>query len=254
MSITALPMPPGGIDRATYDYLFRVTEQLNLALANLGAENFAPESAARTIMSGDLSEGQRQEMQSALASLKSLIIKTADAAEAEIETLETQLKSRYVAASDFGAYQEKIAAQLTATAEQIEQAIAYYAEMEDALHGVSEEFDAYTVEVQGYIRQGIIGYDGAAPVIGIAIGRDLRVTGAQETVDGKVYNVIDTSSNMSVWTPERLAFYINGTEAAYFSNGALYAGTVIVQQKLVVGQNKWQIDHASGLTIKWIGT
>ena len=134
------------------------------------------------------------------------------------------------------------------------QAIAYYAEMEDALHGVSEEFDAYTVEVQGYIRQGIIGYDGAAPVIGIAIGRDLRVTGAQETVDGKTYNVIDTSSNMSVWTPERLAFYINGTEAAYFSNGALYAGTVIVQQKLVVGQNKWQIDHASGLTIKWIGT
>ena len=80
------------------------------------------------------------------------------------------------------------------------------------------------------------------------------MTGAQETVDGKTYNVIDTSSNMSVWTPERLAFYINGTEAAYFSNGALYAGTVIVQQKLVVGQNKWQIDHASGLTIKWIGT
>ena len=168
MSITALPMPPGGIDRATYDYLFRVTEQLNLALANLGAENFAPESAARTILKGDLSEGQRKEMQSALASLKSLIIKTADAAEAEIETLETQLKSRYVAASDFGAYQEEIAAQLTATAEQIEQAIAYYAEMEDALHGVSEEFDAYTVEVQGYIRQGIIGYDGAAPVIGIS--------------------------------------------------------------------------------------
>ena len=254
MSLNTLPMPPGGIDRATYDYLYRVTEQLNLALANLGAENFAPESAARTILKGDLSEGQRQEMQSALASLKSLIIKTADAVQAEMQVLETSLESKYVAVSDFGTYQEDIAARLTATAESIEQAISYYAALSDALGGVSDEFNAYTVEVAGYIRQGIIGYDGAAPVIGIAIGRDLRVTGAQETVDGKTYNVIDTSSNMSVWTPERLAFYINGTEAAYFSNGALYAGTVIVQQKLVVGQNKWQIDHASGLTIKWIGT
>ena len=254
MSITALPMPPGGIDRATYDYLYRVTEQLNLALANLGAENFAPESAARQVLSGGMSGEQKETLERALGNLKSLIIKTADAVQAEMQVLETSLESRYVAVSDFGTYQEDIAAQLTATAEKIEQAISYYAEMEDALHGVSEEFDAYTVEVAGYIRQGIIGYDGAAPVIGIAIGRDLRVTGAQETVDGKVYNVIDTSSNMSVWTPERLAFYINGTEAAYFSNGALYAGTVIVQQKLVVGQNKWQIDHASGLTIKWIGT
>lgn len=234
-------------------YLYQLTAELQHALSNLGVENFPAGSAARQVLSGGMSDSQRQTMEAGLGNLKSLIIKTADAVQAEMQVLETSLESKYVAVSDFGAYQEDIAARLTATAASIEQAISYYAALSDALGGVSDEFDAYTVEVQGYIRQGIIGYEDAVPVIGIAIGRDLSVTGAQETVDGKVYDVIDTSSNMSVWTPDKLAFYINGTEAAYFSNGALYVGTVIVQQKLVVGQNRWQIDHENGLAIKWIG-
>lgn len=253
MSLNTLPMPPGGIDRTVYDYLYRVTEQLNLALTNLGTENFAADSAARQVLAGGMSEEQQKTMAAGLGNLKSLIIKTAQTVQAEMQVLETSLESKYVAVSDFGAYQENIAAQLTATAEKIEQAISYYAALSDALGGVSDEFEAYTVEVAGYIRQGIIGYEDAVPVIGIAIGRDLTVTGAQETVDGTTYDVIDTSSNMSVWTPDKLAFYINGTEAAYFSNGALYVGTVIVETKLVLGQNKWQIDHANGLSIKWIG-
>ena len=253
MSLNTLPMPPGWIDRATYDYLYRVTEQLNLALSNLSAENFAADSTARQVLSGGMSGEQKKTLESGLGNLKSLIIKTADAVQAEMQVLETSLESKYVAVSDFGAYQEDIAARLTATAASIEQAISYYAALSDALGGVSDEFDAYTVEVAGYIRQGIIGYEDAVPVIGIAIGRDLTVTGAQETVDGKTYDVIDTSSNMSVWTPDKLGFYINGTEAAYFSNGALYVGTVIVQTKLVLGQNKWQIDHANGFAVKWIG-
>lgn len=253
MSLNTLPMPPGGIDRTVYDYLYRVTEQLNLALTNLGTENFAADSAARQVLAGGMSAEQQKTMEEGLGNLKSLIIKTADAVQAEIEVLETSLESKYVAVSDFGAYQEDIAARLTATAASIEQAISYYAALSDALGGVSDEFKAYTVEVAGYIRQGIIGYEDAVPVIGIAIGRDLTVTGAQETVDGTTYDVIDTSSNMSIWTPDKLAFYINGTEAAYFSNGALYVGTVIVQTKLVLGQNKWQIDHENGFAVKWIG-
>lgn len=234
-------------------YLYQLSADLQHALSHLGAENFASDSTARQVLSGGMSGEQKETLERGLGNLKSLIIKTSDAVQAEMQVLETSLESKYVAVSDFGAYQEDIAAQLTATAASIEQAISYYAALSDALGGVSDEFEAYTVEVAGYIRQGIIGYEDAVPVIGIAIGRDLTVTGAQETVDGTTYDVIDTSSNMSVWTPDKLAFYINGAEAAYFSNGALYVGTVIVQTKLVIGQNKWQIDHANGLSIKWIG-
>ena len=249
----SLPMPPGGIEARTYSYLFQTAQALNLALSRLDESNFSEDSTARQILAGGQTAEQRKETEQGLGRLRTLIIKTADAVRAEQAALELRLQSTYVALSDFGDYQEEIDTRLTATAARIEQALSYYAELSDSLHGVSEDFDAYRVDVQGYIRQGVIGYDGAVPIIGLALGRDLRVTGAQETVDGTEYEVIDTSSNMSIWTPDKLSFYINGAEAAYFSNGALYVGTVIVKEKLVLGQDKWQITHDDGFTVRWIG-
>lgn len=249
----SLPMPPGGIEARTYSYLFQTAQALNLALSRLDESNFSEDSTARQILAGGQTAEQRKETEQGLGRLRTLIIKTADAVRAEQAALELRLQSTYVALSDFGDYQEEIDTRLTATAASIEQALSYYAELSDSLHGVSEDFDAYRIDVQGYIRQGVIGYDGAVPVIGIAMGRDLRVTGAKETVDGTEYEVIDTSSNMSIWTPDKLSFYINGTEAAYFSNGALYVGTVIIKEKLVLGQDKWQITHDDGFTVRWIG-
>lgn len=249
----SLPMPPGGIEARTYSYLFQTAQALNLALSRLDESNFSEDSTARQILAGGQTAAQRKETEQGLGRLRTLIIKTADAVRAEQAALELRLQSTYVALSDFGDYQEEIDTRLTATAARIEQALSYYAELSDSLHGVSEDFDAYRVDVQGYIRQGVIGYDGAVPIIGIAMGRDLRVTGAKETVDGTEYEVIDTSSNMSIWTPDKLSFYINGAEAAYFSNGALYVGTVVVKEKLVLGQDKWQITHDDGFTVRWIG-
>lgn len=249
----SLPMPPGGIEARTYSYLFQTAQALNLALSRLDESNFSEDSTARQILAGGQTAEQKKETEQGLGRLRTLIIKTADAVRAEQAALELRLQSTYVALSDFGDYQEEIDTRLTATAARIEQALSYYAELSDSLHGVSEDFEAYRVDVQGYIRQGVIGYDGAVPVIGIAMGRDLRVTGAKETVDGTEYEVIDTSSNMSIWTPDKLSFYINGAEAAYFSNGALYVGTVIVKEKLVLGQDKWQITHDDGFTVRWIG-
>lgn len=249
----SLPMPPGGIEARTYSYLFQTAQALNLALSRLDESNFSEDSTARQILAGGQTAEQKKETEQGLGRLRTLIIKTADAVRAEQAALELRLQSTYVALSDFGDYQEEIDTRLTATAARIEQALSYYAELSDSLHGVSEDFDAYRIDVQGYIRQGVIGYDGAVPIIGIAMGRDLRVTGAKETVDGTEYEVIDTSSNMSIWTPDKLSFYINGAEAAYFSNGALYVGTVIVKEKLVLGQDKWQITHDDGFTVRWIG-
>jgi hypothetical protein len=246
-------MPPGGIEARTYSYLFQTAQALNLALSRLDESNFSEDSTARQILAGGQTAEQKKETEQGLGRLRTLIIKTADAVRAEQAALELRLQSTYVALSDFGDYQEEIDTRLSATAARIEQALSYYAELSDSLHGVSEDFDAYRVDVQGYIRQGVIGYDGAVPIIGIAMGRDLRVTGAKETVDGTEYEVIDTSSNMSIWTPDKLSFYINGAEAAYFSNGALYVGTVIVKEKLVLGQDKWQITHDDGFTVRWIG-
>jgi len=248
MSITTLPAPPGNIDRITYDYLFRLTKQLNIALSSM------PERLQTSGALGKaVSEETKKSAQEGITALKSLIIKSADTARAEIMMLQNTLKSSYVASSDYGEFQEEINAQITETAANLDRVISYYAELNDALGGVSSEFSQYVIETEGYIRQGIIGYRNAIPVIGIAIGQDIRVTGDTETVDGQEYDVIDTSSNMSTWTPERLSFYVNGEEIAYFSNGALYAGNIIVNGKLFLSNNKWEVSHTSGFTIKWIG-
>ena len=248
-----LPMPPSGIEAQTYSYLFQTAQALNLALSRLDESNFSEDSTARQILAGGQTAAQKKETEQGLGRLRTLIIKTADAVRAEQAALELRLQSTYVALSDFGDYQEEIDTRLTATAASIEQALSYYAELSDSLHGVSEDFAAYRIDVQGYIRQGIIGYDGAVPIIGIAMGRDLQVTGAVETVNGQEYEVIDTSSNMSIWTPDKLSFYINGAEAAYFSNGALYVGTVIIKERMMIGQDKWEITHDDGLVVRWIG-
>lgn len=231
-------------------YLFQISRELETTLRTLGVED----QKTRRILSGAADAETKAEMQSGLTNLKSLILKTADLVQVEMDKLETELRSSYVASSDFGTYQEDIIQRITAMDGQIEQAIADTVTISDTLHGVSTEFDAYRIETQGYIRQGIVGYANAVPIIGIAIGQDIAVTGETETVDEVEYQVIDTSSNMSVWTPEKLSFYINGAETAYFSNGALYVGNVIVTGKLYLGEHGWEISYQNGFAIKYTGS
>lgn len=234
-------------------YLYQMSRDLNLALNNLTTENFAAGFTAKNVQDGGENKDQLgQEAKKQFSTLKSLIIKTADTVRAEIDRIETNLSSTYVAQSDFGTFTESINTQLKGTAEKLEQNIEYSATLEDNLQSVSDDFDRYVIETGGYIKQGIIGYDGAVPIIGIAIGQDIKVTGT-DTKNGKEYEIIDTSSNMSVWTPSKLAFYVNGMEAAYVSNGAFYVAEIYVLLRLFLGQQKWQISVDRGLTIKWIG-
>ena len=231
-----------------------MSRDLNLALNNLTSENFVTSAEAQKALggSGDREEQLHQETRKQMSSLKSLIIKTADTVQAEMDLLEASLASTYVAQSTFGTFAEEIHTQISATAENVQQNIDYQATLTDDLNSLGAAFDRYVVETGGYIKQGIIGYDGAVPIIGIAIGQDIKVTGT-DTKDGKEYEIIDTSSNMSVWTPSKLAFYVNGMEAAYVSNGAFYVADMYVLNRLFLGQNRWQISTDRGLTIKWIG-
>lgn len=233
-------------------YLHQLVEQLNFTFSAIEKSTGSLKTTGGSTATGEQTEAEKK-LNDSVNNLKSLIIKSANSVRAEMDQLETELGSSYVAKADFGTFQEDIHAQLTATAASIEQALSYYAELSALVDEASTEFDSYVIETEGYIRQGIIGYEDAVPIIGIAIGQDIRVTGDTETVDGQTYDVIDTSSNMSIWTPDKLAFYINGAEVGYFSNGALYTGDTIVTGKLFLANNKWEISHTNGFSIKWIG-
>ncbi len=234
-----LPSPPmlqGNQTQQLQDvrrYLFRLVEQLNGSLNNLTAENFAP-GGVQTLTGAAGADTQTQ------TDLKSLIIKNANEVRQTVEMITTKLESEYVAASDFGTFREDMENTITETAAGLTQQI----------NTRSEVVDSFITATNGYIRQGVVGYDGATPVIGIAIGQDIRVTGVKETVGGKVYEEIDTSQNMSVWTTTKLSFYVSGSEVAYFANDALYVtgihtGTVTFPD--------WVIDDGNGLSFRWAG-
>lgn len=159
----------------------------------------------------------------------------------EIDRITHELESNYVAVSDFGTFQQNVQAEITETAEALQRDIT----------ATSEIVDHYISTTNGYIRQGIVGYDGLTPLIGIAIGQDITVTGLKETVNGVEYDIIDKSHNMSIWTTQKLSFYVNGNEVAYFANNALTASRMSAGSLEVAGN--WAIDGSNGLAFKWIG-
>lgn len=236
--------------RQLRQWLYRLSTDLNVALTSLSAENFSGGTLPAGQSNGAQKGGTTVETQG-VSELKSLIIKTANTVRREVDVLETELRSSLVAQSDFGTFAENINTTVRDSAESIERLTQYQAALTDSLNGLGDDFEQYVIESSGYIKQGIIGYDDAVPIIGIAIGQDIRVSGT-ETVDGREYEVIDTSSNVSTWTPRKLTFYVNGLEAAYVSNGAFYAPTLHVLGRQYHGSG-WEISHDNGFTIKWIG-
>lgn len=225
-----------------HSYLYQIVRDLNSALNNLTEENFASESVASQVLRNGGTEAQKKELEGNLSTIKSLIIKTADTVRSEIDVIETRLESDYVAVSDLGTFEESIDTKISESARDITQSIDYNAEI----------FEQYKIETQGYIRQGIVRFtDDGVPVIGIAIGQDISVTELDH--NGEKVEVIDTSKDMAVWTTSRLSFYVNGTEVAHFSNSALNVGDVIIDGKLALSNNKWEINHTNGFSIKWIG-
>ncbi|OKZ52666.1 MAG: hypothetical protein BHV94_08635 [Clostridiales bacterium 59_14] len=172
--------------------------------------------------------------------LKTLIIKTASVIQKSVDALQTRLESEYVAQSEFGTFRETMSNEITATAQGLEQSFRTY----------SEIMDNYITTTNGYIRQGVVGYEGLTPVIGIAIGQDIKVTGAKETVGGVEYETIDTTQNMSIWTADKLSFYVSGREVAYFANDALTV-TNIHTGSITMGS--WTVDASGGYSIRWTG-
>lgn len=219
-------------------YLFRLVEELNMSLNSLTVENF---TAAKELGGGSLTEQAKQEISQTQDELKSLIIKNAKFVRQEIDRITHELESNYVAVSDFGTFQQNVQAEITETAEALQRDIT----------ATSEIVDHYISTTNGYIRQGVVGYDGLTPLIGIAIGQDITVTGLKETVNGVEYDIIDKSHNMSIWTTQKLSFYVNGNEVAYFANNALTASRMSAGSLEVAGN--WAIDGSNGLAFKWIG-
>lgn len=246
------PAPRGSVGQQLqqqYAYLFQLAQDLNRAMEQAESRERVTEKAAAAQQSKTKEERAEQGRQA--AELKSLIVKSADTVRSEMERIQSELKGSYVAQSDFGTYLERVSQEIKEDPTKLERYFHFASEIQADTDRVEADFIAYKTDVEGYIRQGIVGYDGVTPIIGIAIGQDIRTTRTGVETERGVFDEIDKSSNMSVWTTEKLSFFIGGQEAAYFSNGKLTVAQIATDR--ITGAGKWDVSFTNGVKFKWIG-
>lgn len=242
-TLTLPPYPAGTLQQQVmrqYSYLFQMSQQLNLALSQLEQANRQSSEVTAKHQTAAKEETQRQ-----YQTLKSMIVKTANRVEQRMEQLTAELAGEYVAVSDFGSYMEKLNAYIEANPEAITQYYSFYADLQADINKVSAAFSDYRTGTEGYIRTGIVYYDGEVPVYGVAVGQNLTTT----VTDGE--EVVDQNNFRATFTAKKLSFWQDSTEIAYVSNNQLYITNIVVLDSMRLG--KWRMATQNGLAFQWIG-
>ena len=241
-----MPPAPNGSPQqmavAQYAYLFQMAQQLNLALGQLESGGTGAASGGGT----STHQGTGRKESTGYQELKSLIVKTARLVKRQMEQLSARLEGEYVAVSDFGSYVASLSAYLEANPEAVTQYYSFFSDLKANVEAVDAAFRHYKVDTEGYIRTGIVSYDGAVPVYGVAVGQDLVC----REVDGQ--QVVEQNNFRAVFTATRLSFWQDATEVAYVSNNRLYITNITVLGGIAIGD--WSVEAAeSGLWFRGIG-
>ena len=246
-----MPASPAGSLRQQvmqqYAYLFQMAQQLNLALEQLEQAGSGTVRAAGAASGGPAAGGTKlAAADRQYQKLRSMIVKTADQVRHTREELTARLQEEYVAVSDFGSYVASLSAYLEANPEAVTQYYSFFSDLKADVEAVDAAFRHYKVDTEGYIRTGIVSYDGAVPVYGVAVGQDLVC----REVDGE--QVVEQNNFRAVFTATRLSFWQDATEVAYVSNNRLYITNITVLGGIAIGD--WSVEAAeSGLAFRWIG-
>lgn len=213
-----------------YRYLSTVSEQLNQAMNSISTEQLAEDTVQMIREQGtEAAEGQRE-------TLKSLIVKTADVVRTEIDEVRTTLQTRSQAISDqFGVLETNLSNEITARAEGLQQAFTYIEMLAEAAEG-SETFQN---KFSSYVNVGVIRIDQGRPITGIAIGENIT------NPDG----TINQNNRMATFTVDRLSFYQNGSEVAYFANNTFHIASGEVTRSMKMGNHTWTVLTGGALAL-----
>ena len=127
-------------------YLYQLSEQLQWAFDNINTTGGSSENSGYVVSQprSYSPASTNADPQATFATLKSLIIKSADIVDAYYEEINKKLVGIYVAQSDFGAYEEQTALQLEATSKNITQ---NYENTQILITGAISDANAYTDSV-----------------------------------------------------------------------------------------------------------
>ena len=247
------PYPSGSVQQQLtqqYSYLFQMAQQLNMALSALegGGVSVAGSGSAQQRKSGGAASAAGKaalENAEQFQNLRAMIVKTAKQVSRNMEQLETRLSEEYVASSQFGTYVQRLSAYLEANPEALTQYYSFCSDLAANVAAVDAAFSSYRLDTEGYIRTGIVYYDGPAPVYDVAVGQNLTTT----EIDGR--QVVEQNNFRAVFTAQKLSFWQDSTEIAYVSNNRLYITNITVLDSISIGH--WRMDSCNGLAFKWIG-
>ena len=238
-----LPPPMAVTDAGQlYNYLYQMAEQLNIALNSLTPENFSEEARAQGIAGTAIEETQKSQYDA----LKSLIIKTANVVRSEMDTLETELSSTYLAISDFGEYTQAADARIEANSQGVKQLYELSEQLSAQQEHTDTSFENYKISTSQFIHTGLLYYDSSnIPRYGVAVGENLTTI----EIDGE--NVLERKNLYSTFTSDKLSFWQNDVEVAYVSNSKLFVTNIEILGNAII--SNWLIDTSTGFAIKWIG-
>lgn len=193
--------------------------------------------------------------QNAAAALRSLIIKTADVVEHNMDEIRTVLREYYAASSEFGSYYEAIESNIVQTAQGTVESYQYQEQINAANAGLGELQSAMT-ELNGQIRRGIItDPDTQETVLGIAISQELSFTGSSVTEGGLTYYELSPGQTLGLYTSTGWQFWINGSKKGWFDSrdGMLHVSQILVEDMLQHGSD-WLVTTTGGYGIRYIGS
>ena len=231
-----------------YRYLFKLSEQLNASLETTDKQyaKVLQTKSGSGAASGMVTPQEDQQYRE----LRSLIIKTADIVNQNMDRVVTQLRSEYQAISEeWGEFEQNIERTIIDTAKNTIEQFDYSELIEGIDKTVMGGTTQYSIASLGYIKRGIIGFDEQNfPIYGIAVGTQLE--GKTVIKDGKEYTVIDTTHNLATYTSDRISFWVNGVERAYFTADTLYVRRIKVIEGIDIGDDfSIELNDDSGLTV-----
>ena len=241
------------------DYLFRmagalttVEEAVTVTYDSNGKQIIAPKGAADDTVAMVKKNAQE---------LRSLIIKTADNVEAEMDAREEEYNGRYLAISQFGTFEENLDARIQTNARGVVEGYHYDATI-SSMQDVLDLYQGYFTQINGEIRRGLVA-DPDNPgqyVIGIVISQQVEFTAAVEhddpnyPGDGLEYWYVEPNQTFGLYTSTGWQFWINGVKRAWLSSldSMLHVSNIVVEQSLQGGN--WRMTFANGFGIKYTGT
>lgn len=257
-------------------YMRYFVEQLQWALNNINIAQPSESNTTQPKETKSVTAAFPYDPATSFAALKPLIIKSSEIINAYYDKISTRLEGAFVAASEFGTFQEKTAQDVLSNSKETTQVftniqeiktglnadiktisdkvgqldadiISYNDDIDKSLRDLEagiKEVNAVLVEVNANIRSGLLYEDGnGIPVYGLEIGQ-------KNFIDG-----VEVFNKFARFTADRLTFYDhNEKEVAYISDRKLYINNVEITAVFKMGGFIETVLPDDGSIVKrWVG-